>query len=104
MELGVDAANITVIADEEPAVEYALEAAEAGDLLVITADELTRTWKQIINFNTEIAEAADDKEMIPGSKVYVPEKAKRFVLDQDEELIIDERGVRLASHEPEDSD
>jgi len=34
----------------------------------------------------------------------VPEKAKRFVLDQDEELIIDERGVRLASHEAEDSD
>jgi cyanophycin synthetase len=104
MELGVDAANITVIADEEPAVEYALEAAEAGDLLVITADELTRTWKQIINFNTDVADVADDQEMIPGSKVYMPEKAKRFVLDQDEELIIDERGVRLASHEPEDSD
>jgi len=104
MELGVDAANITVIADEEPAVEYALEAAEAGDLLVITADELTRTWKQIINFNTDVGDIADDQEMIPGSKVYMPEKAKRFVLDQDEELIIDERGVRLASHEPEDSD
>ena len=56
MELGVDDANITVIADEEPAVEYALEAAEAGDLLVITADELTRTWKQIINFNTDVAD------------------------------------------------
>jgi hypothetical protein len=34
----------------------------------------------------------------------VQEKAKRFVLDQDEELIIDERGVRLASSDVEDSD
>jgi hypothetical protein len=36
--------------------------------------------------------------------VFLPGKAKRFVLDQDEELIIDERGVRLASSEPEDAD
>jgi len=26
------------------------------------------------------------------------------VLDQDEELIVDERGVRLASHDAEDAD
>jgi cyanophycin synthetase len=101
MESGVDDANITVIVEEEAAVEHALETAETGDLLVITADELTRTWKQIINFNTE--EVAD-KATVPGTKVYLPEKAKRYVLDQDEELIIDERGVRLARHEPEDAD
>ena len=43
-------------------------------------------------------------ETVSGTKVFVPEKAKHFVLDQDEELIIDERGVRLASSEPEDAD
>ena len=101
IELGVDEANITVIADEEPAVEHALADAGEGDLLVITADDLTRTWKQIINFNTDKIE---DKDTIPGTKVFVPEKAKRYVLDQDEELIIDERGVRLASNDPEDAD
>ncbi|MCP4768905.1 MAG: cyanophycin synthetase [Gammaproteobacteria bacterium] len=101
LELGVDEANITVIPEEEAAVEHALEGAEEGDLLVITADDLTRTWKQIINFNTD---KIDTKATIPGTKVFVPEKAKRFVLDQDEELIIDERGVRLASSEPEDAD
>jgi len=101
IELGVDDANITVIADEEPAVEHALSGAGEGDLLVITADDLTRTWKQIINFNTDKIE---DKDTIPGTKVFVPEKAKRYVLDQDEELIIDERGVRLASNDPEDAD
>jgi hypothetical protein len=36
--------------------------------------------------------------------VYLPETEKRYVLDQDEALIIDERGVRLASSESEDSD
>jgi cyanophycin synthetase len=101
LELGVDESNITVIAEEEAAVDYALDNAEEGDLLVITADDLARTWKQIINLNSDKQET---KETIPGTKVFVPEKAKRFVLDQDEELIIDERGVRLASSDVEDAD
>jgi len=101
LELGVGENNIIVIAEEEAAVDYALNNAEEGDLLVITADDLTRTWKQIINLNSDKEET---KETIPGTKVFVPEKAKRFVLDQDEELIIDERGVRLASSDVEDAD
>ena len=101
LELGVDDSNITVIAEEEAAVDYALNNAEEGDLLVITADDLTRTWKQIINLNSDKEET---KETIPGTKVFVQEKAKRFVLDQDEELVIDERGVRLASSDVEDAD
>jgi len=100
LELGIDDSNIAVIADEEAAIDYALNNAEEGDLLVITADDLARSWKQIINLNSDKEET---KETIPGTKVFVQEKAKRFVLDQDEELIIDERGVRLASSD-EDSD
>ena len=100
LEFGVDDANITVIPDEQPAVDHALNAAEPGDLLVITADNLTRTWKQIVNFNND---QEDTKDTIPGTKVFVPEKARRYVLDQDEELIIDERGVRLARQD-EDAD
>ena len=101
LELGIDDSNIVVIAEEEAAVDHALNDAVEGDLLVITADDLTRTWKQIINLNSDKEEA---KETIPGTKVFVQEKAKRFVLDQDEELIIDERGVRLASSDVEDAD
>ena len=101
IDLGVKDSNISVIADEEPAVDHALNMAGEGDLLVITADDLHRTWKQIINLNSDKKE---NKKTIPGTKVFVQEKAKRFVLDQDEELIVDERGVRLASSEPEDSD
>lgn len=101
IELGIDDANISVVPDEVDAVNHALETAEEGDLLVITGDDLTRTWKQIINFNTDKPKA---KETIPGTKVYVPGRAKRYELEEDEELIIDERGVRLASSEPEDGD
>ncbi len=101
LEQGIDDANIWVVPDEVDAVNHALEAGEEGDLVVITGDDLTRTWKQIINFNTDKPKT---KETIPGTKVYVPERAKRYVLEENEELIIDERGVRLASNEPEDSD
>jgi cyanophycin synthetase len=103
LEFGIDDANITVIPEEEEAIDHALNDAEEGDLLVITADDLTRSWKQIINLNSD-SDKAETKETIPGTKVFVQEKAKRFVLEQDEELIIDERGVRLASNDPEDAD
>lgn len=101
LESGIDDANITVIADEEPAVDFVLNMAKDGDLVVITADDLQRTWKQIINLNSDKPKG---KKTIPGTKVYLPETEKRYVLDQDEALIIDERGVRLASSESEDSD
>jgi cyanophycin synthetase len=101
IEAGIEDANITVIADEEPAVDFALNMATDGDLVIITADDLQRTWKQIINLNSD---KPQNKKTIPGTKVFLPERAKRYVLDQDEELIIDERGVRLARSEPEDAD
>ena len=101
LEQGVDDANITVIAEEAEAVDHALNMAEAGDLLVITADDLTRTWKQIINLNSDKRE---DKETLPGTKVFAPGKIKRYKLEEDEELVIDERGVRLAAIETEDAD
>ena len=94
IEEGIPAENIWTIADEEPAVDFALNNAQAGDLVVITADDLTRTWKQIINLNSDKEE---DKKTIPGTKVFEPPRAKHYKLDEDEELIIDERGVRLAS-------
>ncbi|MFT5220201.1 MAG: cyanophycin synthetase [Planctomycetota bacterium] len=101
LENGVPEENIWTFADEDPAIDFALQEAKPGDLLVITADDLALAWKKIINFNSDERE---QKETIPGTKVFLPGRAKRYVLDQDEELIIDERGVRLASQDVEDSD
>jgi cyanophycin synthetase len=41
---------ITIIPDEQQAVDAALRLAQPGDLLLIFADALTRTWKQITKF------------------------------------------------------
>ena len=101
LELGVDDANIFVFSDETPAIDFALNMAQAGDLLVVTADDLNLAWKQIINLHSD---KKDTKKTIPGTKVFVPARARRYQLEGDEELVIDERGVRLASHEPEDAD
>lgn len=101
LEFGVKDENIHVFADETPAIDFALEMAEPGDLLVVTADDLNSAWKQIINLHSD---RKDTKKTIPGTKVFVPQRAKRYQLEGDEELVIDERGVRLASHEPEDAD
>ncbi len=101
LELEVSKENITVIADEVPAVARALEMAEEGDLLVITADDLSGTWKQITNWNSD---KQPRKETIPGTKVFVPERAKHYVLQEDEELIVDKRGARLSKSDAFEDD
>jgi cyanophycin synthetase len=50
---GITADRISVIADEQEAIEAALRMARAGDLLLVFADALARGWKQIINFRPE---------------------------------------------------
>ena len=47
---GVPPANVEVVVDEAGGVERGLEVAEPGDLVVIFAAELERTWKQIVGF------------------------------------------------------
>jgi cyanophycin synthetase len=48
---GVAAAQIDLIPDEQEAIDHALRLGQAGDLLLIFADALTRSWKQVIRFN-----------------------------------------------------
>ena len=47
---GVQSGAITIIPDEQEAIEAALRMGEAGDLLLIFADALVRSWKQITKF------------------------------------------------------
>ena len=50
---GVEAAQIERIPDEQKAIDTALRMGQPGDLLLIFADALTRSWKQIIKFRPE---------------------------------------------------
>jgi cyanophycin synthetase len=55
---GLAAEAIEVIVDEVEAVDYALGQARKDDLIVITADNIKRTFEQIIRFRDQKPGAA----------------------------------------------
>src|SRR5579862_3686079 len=57
-EAGVSDEAISIIPDEQEAIEAALNMGRPGDLLLIFADQLTRSWKQITKFKPAGAAAA----------------------------------------------
>jgi cyanophycin synthetase len=56
-ESGVPQTAIDVIPDEQEAVAAALAMGRQGDLVLIFADALTRSWKQVIKFTGTPANA-----------------------------------------------
>jgi len=114
---GVPESSISIIPDEQEAIETALRMGEPGDLILVFADALTRSWKQITKFSPSgAAPARSDSRPAP-----TPSRAPTAV-DQPnpaltnggggrpsalapefslEGLIRDERGVRMA---PESED
>ncbi|PCI04270.1 MAG: cyanophycin synthetase [Hyphomicrobiales bacterium] len=97
----VDADAIEIIPDEVEAVAKALEMAGEGDLVVIFGDDSVRCWKQIIYFNSE------GEERVLEATKSVKETdivAMDDLIGENETLIRDERGVRLARGTGEESD
>jgi cyanophycin synthetase len=94
VDAGVDPDCIEIIESEEAANESALRMARTGDLVLVLADNIARSWKQIIYFkpgSEVVSEAAAARAVV------VPEEfLGSFELDGDVELIRDERGVRIA--------
>src|SRR5258707_13562899 len=56
---GVPDSAVSIVPDEQEAIEAALRMGEAGDLLLIFADALVRSWKQITKFKVSGAPAAN---------------------------------------------
>jgi cyanophycin synthetase len=117
-EFGVPDDRITLIPDEQEAVDAGLRMAEPGDLLLIFVDAITRSWKQVIGFESggdavapvpsapvASAPASAPASAAPASAVPAPapnaptaprpEPAEPWP-GEFEGLIRDERGVRLA--------
>ncbi len=88
--------QIEVIPSEQEATARGLEMARAGDLVLVLGDNIKRTWKQIIYFNS--GDKLDDtgKKTVATMDLPVTED---FSLDADLEIISDERGVRIAREE-----
>jgi cyanophycin synthetase len=119
---GVPDSAISIIPDEQEAIEAALRMGESGDLLLIFADSLVRSWKQIIKFKPSSAASArpvSDSAAPPArakvtdarsngsgagaaSELHFSASAQAAAVDFSlEGLIRDERGVRMA---PESDD
>jgi cyanophycin synthetase len=100
---GVQEAAISIIPDEQEAISTALNMGQAGDLLLIFADTLVRSWKQITKFRPAgVAAASTAPRPAPP---YLPETGADGGQPPDEAavpafslegLIRDERGVRYA--------
>ncbi len=98
---GVPERAISVIPDEQDAINAALTMGEPGDLLLIFADALVRSWKQITKFRPAGASAPSvpapaftgDGAGFTAAPAKGEPPAAAFSL---EGLIRDERGVRYA--------
>jgi cyanophycin synthetase len=64
-EKGVPDSAITLIPDEQEAIAAALRMGQAGDLVLIFADALTRSWKQVTKFNSDRAEGSPTRVAAP---------------------------------------
>jgi len=96
LEEGVAADRIDVVPDEQEAVTRALEMAESGDLILVLGDNIKRTWKQIIYFNS--GAQAENTGKKAAATMELPDTGG-FDLGSDIEIISDERGVRIARDE-----
>ena len=96
LEEGIEQDRIEVVTDEQEATTRALEMAQSGDLLLVLGDNIKRTWKQIIYFNSD-AHAEDTPKKTPVN-IALPDTGD-FALDDSLEIISDERGVRIAREE-----
>lgn len=93
---GVDPAHIVEIPDEVAATEHVLRMAQGGDLVLVFADSLQRTWDQITTFR---ADGSDPVPRSTGEFAVVtpfPVRRQERVPLEGATLVRDERGVRLA--------
>jgi cyanophycin synthetase len=96
LEDGISADQIEVVPNEQEATARSLEMAESGDLILVLGDNITRTWKQIIYFNSGAHKDKQGKKA--ASTISLPDSLG-FQIDSDLEIISDERGVRIARDE-----
>ena len=92
---GVDETQISIIPDEQLAIDAALRMGQPGDLVLIFADALTRSWKQVIKFRAEGAAPLRPAEALPVDPVMSSVES----VSEIEGLVRDERGVRLGREE-----
>jgi cyanophycin synthetase len=92
---GIKPENVDIVVDEQASIDHALAKCAPGDLLLVLADKVKRSWKQIIYFDSGHGEGPPATRSEP---VAVPD-LPGFSLDESLSLVSDERGVRIAREE-----
>ena len=97
---GVADSAITLIPDEQEAIDAALRMGRLGDLVLIFADALTRSWKQVIKFKPEGAAAPPTAALAPATAREPEEERMAMAAPDDGALLAsgfvrDERGLRF---------
>jgi cyanophycin synthetase len=93
IECGVKPEQIEVVPDEQMATQHALSIAASDDLILVLADQIKRTWKQIIYFDSSADKTSGTATK--ASTIALPD-VDLFTFDEDVQIISDERGVRIA--------
>ncbi|MFT4632223.1 MAG: cyanophycin synthetase [Candidatus Pseudothioglobus sp.] len=93
IECGVKPEQIEVVPDEQMATQHALSIAASDDLILVLADQIKRTWKQIIYFDSSADKTSGTETK--ASTIALPD-VDLFTFDEDVQIISDERGVRIA--------
>ena len=95
-EHGVPEDRISVIPDEQEAIDAGLRMAQPGDVLLVFADALVRSWKQVIKFKPEGApEKAPVAESAPADTGEAAAEPA-FSPEQWEGVSRDERGIFIS--------
>ncbi|WP_101925627.1 MULTISPECIES: cyanophycin synthetase [Luteimonas] len=88
---GVAADAISLVPDEQDAIERALQMGRPGDLIVVFADVLARSWKQIIKFNADGDTPRTPRVELPsGEPAHSADEAAVAAM---EGVVRDERGL-----------
>lgn len=103
VDAGVDAGAVDVVPDEAEAVEHALSLARPGDLVVVFADKVERSWDQIVQFAGDAAGPAAPPSASGGEGgAGLGPEGEAFRLREGQRVVRDHRGVRLATDEEAD--
>jgi cyanophycin synthetase len=95
---GVPESAISIIPEEQKAIDAALRMGRSGDLLLVFADALVRSWKQIIKFRPEgspeprMESGASSAPVVPVVEPAFDEASFADLGD----VVRDERGVRFS--------
>ena len=101
---GFPADRFEIIPDEQTATDAALKMARAGDFVLVFADKIARTWKQVVYYKPEHRSAPPPAPSSPGGFLdhtaaavpSAPSVAETQQFLSGAEVISDDRGVRLA--------